>query len=753
MATLYFIKEYNNYYNRIIKRNSFEYITENYDYENLFNINFNPNNNIETEQIVNWSNSWTPDYMLEVDNDEILSRWFVISWERTRRSQYKVSLKRDLLADNYNDILNCPMIINRGMVNWNNPLIFNDEGFTFNQIKQSETLLTDTKHAFPWLVLYMQKGFTSISGISVNISAGGNYDEEIPTLLIDSEYESGEYISKTQSINLDFRFKAQYSTYGYTGNWRFYIYNTDANSLVDDGGAPTYTSVITNNIISNNATQLKLPLDRALDTLHMRNVLDDIKDSETSAISDTTMNEYEDIINAGSKIIKDSSGKIYRITIRKEQVDKTNVRIKPGDAGYTRLVNYIKAEFPDFTPNDDAPAQYAFYPFYSSQVSYKYTVNAEYLVSQTFTVDVNPQNKQLTNDNECTVLLLPYEDLRIVRGNNYYDISKQDQLSIARSIAKEYTTSVCYDMQLLPYAPTTISNIFSNRAANISNVDSSLITEFDYNTSLKGIMFWADVSSFSFDIAKSFVPTNTAESYKIATNCDIYRLCSPNYNGQFEFNAAKNNGVTSFNIDVTYKPYNPYIHVNPNFKGLYGQDFNDARGLICQGDFSIPIEVDKWAEYELQNKNYLNVFNREIQHMDFENKVAQREAIAGAIVGTLQGGIAGAGAGAMSGGGAYGAIAGAITGTATSGVGGILDYQYLKERQKENKDYAIDMFNYQLGNIKALPYSLNKVNPFTWNNKIFPFIEYYSCTEQEKEILRNSIRYRSMKLEIIDTKN
>ena len=53
MATLYFIKEYNNYYNRIIKRNSFEYITENYDYEILDNVNFNPNDDITTEQIVN----------------------------------------------------------------------------------------------------------------------------------------------------------------------------------------------------------------------------------------------------------------------------------------------------------------------------------------------------------------------------------------------------------------------------------------------------------------------------------------------------------------------------------------------------------------------------------------------------------------------------------------------------------------------------------------------------------------------------
>lgn len=50
---------------------------------------------------------------------------------------------------------------------------------------------------------------------------------------------------------------------------------------------------------------------------------------------------------------------------------------------------------------------------------------------------------------------------------------------------------------------------------------------------------------------------------------------SPNFNGQFEFSLAKNKqDITSFNVDYTYKPYAPYIHVNPIFNpdGLYGKD-------------------------------------------------------------------------------------------------------------------------------------------------------------------------------------
>ena len=49
-----------------------------------------------------------------------------------------------------------------------------------------------------------------------------------------------------------------------------------------------------------------------------------------------------------------------------------------------------------------------------------------------------------------------------------------------------------------------------------------------------------------------------------------------------------------------------------------------------------------------------------------------------------------------------------------------------------------------MGNIKALPQSLTKVSSLTENNKIFPFIEFYECTEEEKEALRNKLTYNGM---------
>lgn len=236
---------------------------------------------------------------------------------------------------------------------------------------------------------------------------------------------------------------------------------------------------------------------------------------------------------------------------------------------------------------------------------------------------------------------------------------------------------------------------------------------------------------------------------KIDNECNSYRLVSPNYQGEFEFSPVKNGGVDRFNVDCTYKPFNPYIHVNPDFGGLYGDDFNDSRGLICQGDYTVGMISDAFTNYELQNKNYQAIFNRQIQNMDVSNEIARQEQGFKAITGTLQGATSGAMAGAISSGGGYGAIAGAVVGGIASGIGGIIDSRNLEKQLRENKNYAVDMYNFNLQNIKALPYTITRCTALTYNNKLFPFIEKYSCTDEEKEAFINKLNYDGMTVNVI----
>lgn len=256
-----------------------------------------------------------------------------------------------------------------------------------------------------------------------------------------------------------------------------------------------------------------------------------------------------------------------------------------------------------------------------------------------------------------------------------------------------------------------------------------------------GVILWCEDNSFRTQID---YPLSLKTSMKIDSNCDMYRLCSPNYQGSFDFNVAKNGGsIDYFNIDCTYKPYTPYIRVAPNFKWLYGSEYGDARGLICGGDYSLTGISSAWASYQLQNKNYQNIFNREIQSMDFQNNIAMRNQMISAGLGIGKSALTGAAGGAMVG-GPIGAVVGGVIGGIGSAVGAVTDTQTLYAQQKEQKNLAVDKYNYQLGNIQALPYTLTKVGTFDISSKYFPFIEYYSCTDEEKEALELKIKYESM---------
>lgn len=332
-----------------------------------------------------------------------------------------------------------------------------------------------------------------------------------------------------------------------------------------------------------------------------------------------------------------------------------------------------------------------------------------------------------------------------------------------QEIVKQMGTNL-YDLQLLPYCPLKYEldvngNIYINTAdfeseENISRHSPDFY--WFYNSNVDLVLFFPFQSNFSLNESQIHLYNGTTkidlplklDNKKLSNECDLYRLVSPNYNGQFEFNNAKIEGITGFNVDCTYLPYSPYIHVNPLFKGLYGNEFDDARGLICQGDFSVSYLSDAWIQYQINNKNYANTFNRQIQNMEVTQDVERKKQVFQATMGAIGGGAAGAIMGAK--GGIAGAIAGAAVGTAAGAIGGALDVKYGDVLRNEALDYTKDMFNYSLDNIKALPDSIAKVTAYTKNNKIFPILEYYTCTDKEKLAIANKIIWNGMTVMRID---
>ena len=137
-------------------------------------------------------------------------------------------------------------------------------------------------------------------------------------------------------------------------------------------------------------------------------------------------------------------------------------------------------------------------------------------------------------------------------------------------------------------------------------------------------------------------------------------------------------------------------------------------------------------------------FNRQIQNMEVQNNVARLNDVLSATVGSIAGGVAGS---------ELGGGLGAAAGLGLTAVAGAADYQINEQIRNENMDYKKDMFGYQLGNIKAVPDGLSKTTAYTKNNKYFPFLEFYTCTDEEKNALKNKLKYNGMTVMRIGTIN
>lgn len=187
MTTSVLLLHYNNYFNRIVKKEDSlqEYLQADANSVSCLNINFVPGDGISTSLILGKGN--TPadiftgekngfDYLIVYDSDDanypILSRWFIIETHRTREGQYDIRLRRDIVVDFYATIIDSPIYLEKGYISdTQNPLLFNSESLRVNQIKQSEIALKD-KTKCGWVVGYIPRdAYNTSEGTDVVSSA------------------------------------------------------------------------------------------------------------------------------------------------------------------------------------------------------------------------------------------------------------------------------------------------------------------------------------------------------------------------------------------------------------------------------------------------------------------------------------------------------------------------------------------------------------------------------------------------------
>lgn len=609
---------------------------------------------------------------------------------------------------------------------------------TFNQIKESETLLKD-ETGCPWIVGYLDGSQQSYDA---------TFADEVFADEIVEGIDNWAYYQYTTGT----KFRAGLNQYSYNvyvkqkdlyaiGNAYHTIkYSFNENGAMDTlhGTSGKYEMPDDNRPIT--ATKF---VGVTTFTTYWESYFPTLKSQIGNYVNIKSSSEVNDFLNQNNKLLYDSSAsKYYKVNIVNDGLLLEQTPITAGNMFNTMQQAINATEGVSGNANNQS--------FVLNTYCQAYTIMLEEMPNIGYSVNIGSDRYHLS-DAPYDMFCIPFSDDLKIYKNGVLDItaSKNVAYKAANALALKYSgdsAKFLYDLQLLPYCPVRYciqsDGTFDIGDSNVTYIKNSV------NKQNVGMILFARTSSFTLNIQSEI----TIQDKKIESETDMYRLCSPNYSGIFEFNAAKNGGMNYVNVDCTYKPYNPYIHANPNFKELYGQDFNDSRGLIVGGDFSLPLISSAWESYQLSNKNFLQAFDRQITNMTYKNnaQIEQMQWQAGA--GAISAGVSGAMTGAMVGGG-IGAAIGGIIGAGASALAGIKDIEIQRGLNAEAIDYTRDQFGYQMGNIKALPNGLAKVSAYTYNNKYFLFIEKYSCTLQEKQALKDKIKYNGMTVMRIGTIN
>ena len=771
-----FLKKFNNYFNRkvIVYTRLSDYTAAAEDYYipvdktglqyALFD--FNPNDNVTAEAVAN-NCPFDPDYLVIFDsNDSIVYRWFVKDVVRTREGQWKYTLRRDVVAEKYDSLRVETVFVEKcWLSDPTSPLLLSNEDANVNQVKsQNEILLKDNTEV-PWIVLYLVKGqFNDATQINI---PSGTADITINTPIADWAYAKYQMYGDPETTE-DYRlitrqtyaFNYHTTVFGRRSYMSTYtVYGDYVESAIQQGCTNFYTN-LNLDYLTTDYDLVKGRLDNDIELSKATLI--------TAAPSILNARNVNELMNYDGKVIKDSTNHFYSI-----KVVSVGSETAQADIGSDQLLLFAtltniwnSATSQSASPNNSC--------FTVSATVEKFRVEINEIPGSTVSFALRNFAGFESDNPLFDVLAMPYGEIDYTNPSEYlhgYTTSAQRSMEIASAIATQLTSSIVLDIQILPYCPIMIplaptgGGGYTTGAYMLSDGKRPTMFIGDYHElgcELVGengagdIIFGVRDTSFTFDIQRSIGIGELKNTDGIGTDelmvkyvndCTMMRLCSPNYNGVFEFNLAKNGmSIESFNVDMTLRPFNPYIHVNPNFKFVYGADTDDQRGLICGGDFSVGILNNAWHQYEIQNKNYQAIFDRQIKNMDVNNSIAKQEAIIGAITGTFTGGVSGAIGGSFAG---IGPIAGAAAGAGMSAIGGIMDVVNLDRRQREARSYAIDNYNLNLGNVKALPNSITKTNALTLNNKLFPFVEIYECTSAEAEAYINKIRWNGMTLGVI----
>ena len=770
-----YLLQYNNYYNRQLKYYSTitEYqAADDVNIISYYNANVDIKDMLKTKIIINYNNFLaTPNYVLLEDLKDaehpLLSRWFVIECKQTRGCQHEISLKRDVIADYYATIKRSPCLLYKGYVNNDNVLVFNKEQQEYNKKKMNEILLKDNTGT-GYVIGFLGRDVAGGGNVSTTYSAGiqTNFDYDALSQSMKNYFAIG---SQTPTSTAEDRTMSHVIVKKISASIGFYQRSTGNKTARGNGVIPLYRNLTDSDVSSSwnppaaitgdvtvygvkNGPEYTAYNDTTVKSDIIMPVYNQIRSVMTTKLNNQNV-DYDSPLNVDRNFIntlRSYDGQIccinnvyYKCTFMREANGTGTManwnysftsqvrQALPTVADMSNLSGFTFSTVSDTNFNtDDIDIDY---------LKYKCYIKLTQQTTNITTTVTAKANRNHLIDAPYDMFVMPYSDeYQYVVDGVTYTANKNMAINLAQAICESSGSNAVYDIQIVPYCPFNITgNVWTgiNKQA-IKNSSSQTI----------GYYFWADKASKEFTITE----TNTeltltgTQDYKEITQLKRFILCSPDKQDQWEFNPCMNYGISSWVIDLEYKPFQSYMKIQPLFKNnsLYGkQDFNnqfDLRGLLINAGYSLTQLNDAWATYLNQNKNYQQIFDTQIESQikqyDIQNKAAWDTMVQRSANASLGGGI-------------Y-EIANLLTGGQLgSKADAVRKEQEMTEQiQGITLETSRALFNYQLDNIKNQPDTIKKLTSLNIDFRIFPFVEIYECSEQEKTIFRDMIRYNGMTL-------
>ena len=722
-----------------------------------------------------------PTYLVDNDTDR---RFFVTGYTQLSGVTYQLSLLRDVISENPLLWQQETAYISAGLATDYNKYKRWDLPYTNTKVKEDRLNINGKSSFFVYYVNTqslnngvlseedLKISYTSIPGITGYDYNVANIAELDNSQLINYTGNDVGAINMVKDVNVSFNWvgdkpytkisgKQVVGPYA-TGKWYKYkmTYNLEepaensfSYSVLDaEGKEPSYY-VDADNALTGNVLYIPMWLNNRVSGLQniagffnnygnskydMRDQLKAVMTSFFSSLNPQNQDAVSSVDKYVGKIIyNEADKKVYT-------VDKSTENYQLGGNlhknNYTAFVNTIKnISFPYYFVKDgDSTINYGkkdikgygnFISYTANQSIIRYTLR-ELGVATSFNFNFKANTRKLPRSSVRCVNIVS-DDTE--NGISDSDIAQTLMLAQTNPINPATDTGRILDVQFLPFSMATATN--ENFKIN--------------DTPIKAMFLDADDLEFYTDMA---------DLTEINKECDTIKIVSPSRASQYLFRPYNNDGIMEFRTKITLRPYNTIIYVRPSTKGLLMYDYDDKDCLIISEDFSLTNVTSEWTNYIYNNRNYNNVFERQIQGREFERawerrvEEAQKKSdewtsrnISAQKANTYTGNLP-----------IISSVAGAI-GTAFQDQTYLqmaqIDRQYNEALYQEGIQISRDLFNLQLENIQSQPLVPSKIT--TLDAKLLPgvYLEYYSTNPTELQAIKDFYRFNGNRIDAYGTFN